>query len=38
MREEDDIIQGWNRKSSQVSISCVAYNHENFVEECLDSF
>ena len=38
IREEDDIIQGWNQNLPLVSISCVAYNHENFIEECLDSF
>ena len=39
--EETEITRGWRRGSFDapiVSVRCAAYNHEKYIEECLDSF
>ncbi|MDQ7062045.1 MAG: glycosyltransferase [Sulfurimonas sp.] len=38
MRIEKEIIENWKHKNTLVSICCVAYNQENFIEETLKSF
>ena len=39
LRTEKEIISNWKRsKFPLVSISCVTYNHENYIAECIESF
>jgi glycosyltransferase involved in cell wall biosynthesis len=35
---EDDIIKNWDDDYPLVSINCIAYNHENFIKDSLNSF
>ena len=37
MLDEDVIISGWREKSCIVSICCLSFNHEKYIEECLKS-
>ena len=39
LMDEKKIISNWNGNLKPIlSISCVTYNHENYIEKCLDSF
>lgn len=40
LRKESDIIKGWNNglEKPLVSICCITYNHEHFIEETLRGF
>lgn len=39
LRSEKEIIDNWGKyKLPLVSISCVTYNHENYISDCLDGF
>ena len=39
-KTQDDIIKNWglDKSFTLVSICCITYNHEKFIEECLDGF
>ena len=40
-KTQDEIIKAWKNTSSSdplVSISCITYNHINYIEQCLDGF
>lgn len=40
-KTQDEIIKDWKNTSSSdplVSISCITYNHINYIEQCLDGF
>ncbi len=38
-KTEQEIIKNWNKNLPlMVSITCVAFNHENYIEQTLDSF
>lgn len=40
-KTQDEIIKAWKNTSSNdplVSISCITYNHINYIEQCLDGF
>jgi len=38
-KTEDDIMKNWETiEAPLVSICCIAYNHENYIEEAIDSF
>ena len=40
-KTQDEIIKAWKNTSSSdplVSISCITYNHVNYIEQCLDGF
>lgn len=36
MRTESEIIGNWNSDLPLVSISCITYNHEKYISQCLD--
>lgn len=37
-KTEKEIMQNWQRSEMEVSILCVAFNHEHFIGEALDGF
>ena len=38
LNNENDIIKMWDQKLPMISISCVAYNHQEYIKECIESF
>jgi glycosyltransferase involved in cell wall biosynthesis len=37
-RSQDEIIEKWDSDIPAVSICCITYNHEHFIEDALDGF
>ncbi|MBO5525711.1 MAG: glycosyltransferase [Clostridia bacterium] len=35
-KKEEDIISKWDYSKPLVSIQCIAFNHENYISQCLD--
>jgi glycosyltransferase involved in cell wall biosynthesis len=35
--KEEDIIKNWKTTSCKVSVCCLSFNHEAYIEECLNS-
>lgn len=38
IRNEQEIISSWSRKTPLLSILCITYNHENYIAESIESF